>query len=126
MTTNVEYDHILDDIRRKLHDRRGSKAAVMVGAGFSLNAKPTKGASQGFPLWSELSAKLVRRLYPDSNEARRVLQEAGAISSSLRLAQEFEVAFGRTALIELVRNAIHDDDFEPARRGDSAYLPVLW
>jgi len=35
-----DYLYILNELRRKLHDPRGPKAAVMVGSGFSLNATP--------------------------------------------------------------------------------------
>lgn len=35
-------------------------------------------------------------------------------SSALRLAEEYESAFGRSALIDVVRQEISDDDFEPS------------
>lgn len=113
-SVNYSYDHILDDISRKLHDRRGSKAAVMVGSGFSLNAIPRRGVTSRFPLWSDLTGHLVKSLYPNPDEARKVISESGAVSAAMRLAQEFEAAFGRHALVEAVREAIPDEQYTPS------------
>lgn len=107
------YEYLIDDLREKLHDPRGSKAAVMVGAGFSRNAIAQLGTEKEFPLWSDLTERFVDRLYLDTNDASRVLRHSGAISSSLRLAEEFEQAFGRPALRAVIREQIRDDDYEP-------------
>ncbi|WP_259634896.1 SIR2 family NAD-dependent protein deacylase [Stieleria sedimenti] len=104
----------LHELRDKLHDRRGAKASVLVGSGFSRNAVPKFGTSRSFPLWEDLTKRIVSRLYRDPNEARERLVTAGAISSALRLAQEFETQFRRPALIELVREATSDDGFDPS------------
>lgn len=107
-------DHILAEIRRNLHHPRGSRAAVMVGAGFSRNAVPIMSNYSEFPSWSELTQKLHNRLYPESeSEAYSKQRTSHLPSEALRLAQEFEVAFGRPALIELVRTAVPDDEFVP-------------
>ncbi len=49
-----EYHFMLNDLRRKLHDPRGSKAAVMVGSRFSRNATTRFGGGKRFPLWKDL------------------------------------------------------------------------
>ena len=108
-----EYDHALNDICNRLNHERGSKAAVFVGAGFSCNAISTSSGRDRFPLWNELTAGLAARLYPRKHDRDRVLAQAGATSSAMRLAQEFETAFGRPALIEFVRDMIPDDAFAP-------------
>lgn len=110
-----DYHLILNDLRRKLHDPRGSKAAVMVGSGFSRNATPRFGGGKRFPLWKDLTAKLIDALYTNAEDRRDVLETSGATSSALRLAEEYESAFGRSALIELVRQETSDDDFEPSK-----------
>ncbi|MGB7328364.1 MAG: SIR2 family protein, partial [Rubripirellula sp.] len=43
-----------------------------------------------------------------------MLEASGATSSALRLAEEYESAFGRPALIEIVRQETSDDDFDPS------------
>jgi hypothetical protein len=110
-----DYQNILEDLRRKLHDPRGSKAAVMVGAGFSRNAKPRFGGGRQFPIWSDLTRRFVEHLYTEESDRSRVLEAAGATSSALRLAEEYEAAFGRSALIELVRQETSDEDFLPSK-----------
>lgn len=111
MPSPNDYSHILLDIRRKLHDQRGSKAAVLIGAGFSRNAISRSGDGKKFPLWDELTRRMAERLYPDEDDRKRLLERAGATSVALRLAQEFEIAFGRSTLIEFVRDSIRDDEF---------------
>ena len=110
-----DYEHALEEIRRRLHDQRGSKAAVIVGAGFSLNAVPRTSGGRNFPLWQELTNELAERLYPNQKDRDCVLASAGATSSAMRLAQEFEVAFGRSALVEFIRDAVRDDEFLPSQ-----------
>lgn len=107
-------NNLLHELREKLHDRRGSKAAVLVGSGFSRNADPKFGTTRTFPLWEDLTTRIIERLYRDPKAARERLKTAGAISSALRLAQEFETQFGRPELIELVREATSDDGFKPS------------
>ena len=115
MVPTHDYDHVLIEIRKRLHDPRGSKAVVMIGAGFSRNAVPVTSTGQKFPLWPEMTEGLARQLYPDKADADNVLRTAGATSSALRLAEEFEVAFGRSRLIDFVRETIRDDEFLPGR-----------
>lgn len=109
----------LDRIRVSLW-RRGThgSAAVMVGAGMSLNAQPRGAASGRFPYWSDLAKTVVDHLYPAHGEANSVhreqaLQQVHATSGFLRLAQEYETAFGREALERLIADAVPDLRFEP-------------
>ena len=105
-----DYQHAIAEIRRSLHS---DKAAVLVGAGFSRNARPIGNHTRSFPDWKELTLALADRLYPDNKRREDVVREAGATSAALRLAQEFEVAFGRSALLDLVRDTVRDRDYEP-------------
>jgi hypothetical protein len=112
---NADYEYALREIRRSMHDPRGSKAAVLVGAGFSRNAIATRGSGQRtFPDWAALTTILIGRLYPDRADREKLLSSVGATSSALRLAQEFESAHGRPALIDIVRESVPDDDFAPS------------
>lgn len=91
-------------------------AAVMVGSGFSRNANPVSASSREMPTWADTACAMVDRLYIQSDQNDqygRVMKEAGATSGFLRLAQEFEAAFGRTALNGLIRGMIPDEEYVP-------------
>lgn len=91
-------------------------AAVLVGAGFSRYARPAHPAAPPMPDWKQIAASLCNRLYPLGNDGRRAnaLAEAAGTSGFLRLAQEFEEAFGRNALHRLVRELVPDGQYEPS------------
>jgi hypothetical protein len=109
----------LDRIRAALwHRGAHGNASVMVGAGMSLNARPRGAGSGGFPTWSALARTVVDRLYPaydgaNSEHRGHALEQAKATSGFLRLAQEYETAFGREALERLIADAVPDLRFEP-------------
>jgi hypothetical protein len=106
----------LDRIRASLW-RRGphGNAAVMVGAGMSLNARPRAAGSARFPTWSDLARTVVEHLYPESSSPHRkeALEQARATSGFLRVALEYETAFGPEALERLIEEAVPDLRFEP-------------
>ncbi|MGO9109878.1 MAG: SIR2 family NAD-dependent protein deacylase [Thermoguttaceae bacterium] len=109
--TQRNYDHDVEQIRTALHSGR---ASVMVGTGFSFNAQKRYSSARGFPSWSDLTESLVEHLYPSDKKARsRALKNAGATSGALRLAQEFEAAFGRTVLLNHLREVLPDREHEP-------------
>src|SRR5258708_17386699 len=91
------------------------RAAVMVGSGFSRNARPTSASARPMPTWRDLAKYLCDQMYPASDGESReaALREAQATSGFLRLAQEFEAEFGRTALNERVRALVPDGDYDP-------------
>ena len=93
------------------------RAAVMVGAGLSMNARPLSASAPGFPTWSVLTGRMVDDLYPkhlDAGESRKnALDQSASTSGSLRLADEYQAAFGRDALDHLMQAAIPDLRYEP-------------
>lgn len=93
----------LDEIADRLWS---NNAAVMVGAGFSRNAKSVGSTSASFPSWPELGDIFFRKLHGRSpgKEARYL--------SLLKLAEQVQAAFGRPALDELLRRSIPDLDYE--------------
>lgn len=91
MPDDHDYEHTILEIRKKLHDQRGSKAAVFVGAGFSRNAISCTSNHSKYPLWRELTEGLVKHLYPNLTEQEKVLERAGETSAALRLAQNFKL-----------------------------------
>lgn len=105
----IHLDRISDALWR---GQAYGQAAVMVGAGFSLNARPTKSSLGPFPMWSQLAEKLVDGLYAPGERAK-ALARADSISGALRLAAEFEAEFTRHDLDQLLLTAIPDNDYDP-------------
>ena len=82
-----------------------SHAAIMIGAGFSKNA------NKDFPDWTTLGDIFFEKIHgrkPDKNKGEdRYL-------NALKLADEVQAAFGRSALNQLLRSHIPDSDSEPS------------
>ena len=87
----------------------------MVGAGFSQNADRARPSVADLPSWREITKQICRRLYPSEDGARlqNAIEEASATSGFLKLAQEFRAVFGRSALHQLIKNLVRDQDFKP-------------
>jgi hypothetical protein len=91
-------------------DREYGRAAVMVGAGFSLNSELIRSTARQPLLWGELAAAMeakvrgvrVEDLRPDRPRI-----------SALRIASEFEHVFGRNALDEFLRDKLDDANLLP-------------
>jgi hypothetical protein len=108
--------HHLVYLRNRLWARKPlGRAAVMVGAGFSLNAESRLGKSASFPLWGEITGLMLDKLRPTltPKQRRKALEKAVAGSGSLTLALEFEATFGRSALDDLIISAVPDNDHSP-------------
>lgn len=110
----------IERIRERLwNGREFGRAAVMVGAGFSRNAERRSVSDPLFPLWSETARAMYEALYPSSDaqssgrEDGR-LQLASGVGAS-RLASEYEIVFGRSALDDLLACLIPDASYEPGR-----------
>lgn len=93
------------------------RASVMVGAGFSCNAIGNVQTAAAFPTWSQISKLLADKLYPlrhaeGGNDEH--ISQTGAASDVPRLAEEFEVVFGRDALDSLLLSAIPDTHSQPS------------
>lgn len=122
----VYINHIRDALWRRSPI---GQAAVMVGAGFSRNARPATVAGGSLPTWSELTHRILNALYPeaDAGQAWRRLsaeREMGATSGFLRLAEEYATAFGRLALEELIMELVPDRRFLPSElHNDLLALP---
>ena len=94
------------------------KAAVLVGAGFSANARPLRSAETIMPGWTSLVIRMVEELHPGNDPAsvdRRAaaIRVAAATSAALRIAQEYESEFGRDGLDRLITDVIPDEAFGP-------------
>lgn len=120
----------IDQIRTALWrgDVHGD-AALMVGAGMSLNARPRLPSVPRFPTWDQLMIPVIEQLYPAHSHPDTVQQrlriQAAAASSALRLASEYVAAFGEGSLEQLIRSAIPDDDYLPSDLHDRL-LRLRW
>ena len=87
----------------------------MVGSGFSRNAQKTRFDARELPLWKDIAYQLLDQLYPKSDGSGSNGRGAviPSIDSALRLAQEYETAFGRSELFSLLDRLIRDDEFLP-------------
>lgn len=96
------------------HRALGS-ASIMVGAGFSRNSDPVGSSARSMPTWAEMAEALCRPLYPvDAPRLQAALAEARGTSGFLRLAQEYQVAFGAAALNDRIRSLAPDTDYRPS------------
>jgi hypothetical protein len=93
------------------------QAAILVGSGFSRNAEPARIGARPFPLWADLGKRLVDKLYPpthcDKYEQENALNQVKSTSGALRVAEEFQAAFGRDELHRLLLEVIADGDYRP-------------
>ena len=104
-------------LQKDLWQRPSSRAALMVGAGFSLNAVPLPGVSTRFPEWRELARAMFNEIYPappdETDEQRIQRKEQFDRSDALRLASEYEATFDRQKLDSFLRRAIPDSSYQP-------------
>lgn len=114
-------------IRTSLWSKAGSRASVMVGAGFSRNAHPTSPSAREMPTWSHMAKSLCALLYADASSESydRALREANSTSGFLRLAQEYKAAFGQSALNEQIRALVPDLEYDPSSL-HRALLQLPW
>ena len=96
----------INRVRDALWQRSGGGASVMIGSGFSRNALPD---ADDPPIWREVARAVYDKLYPQGGDD----DQGTAKSDFLRLAQEYEAAFGRSDLHRFLRELIRDDDFLP-------------
>ena len=94
----------LEHIRRYLKD---GKASVMVGAGFSKNAK--KSASVKVKDWNELTEDFLNRIYTAEERTELDLRYV----SPLRIASQIEATYGRHELEDIIKSAIPDESLSP-------------
>ena len=112
-------DHVkpyLDEIADRLWSK---KAAVMVGAGFSRNARPVGPTSASFPSWQELGDIFYRKLHG------RAPPDDVRYLSLLKLAEQVQAVFGRPALDDLLRHSIPDLAYAPSPL-HSQLLDLRW
>ena len=95
----------INRVRDALWRRFGNGATVMVGSGFSRNALPIRPDSGVLPTWKDVAKHLYGDLYPDA--------DGKGNCDALRIAQEYEAAFGQGELEHKLARVVRDGDFKP-------------
>lgn len=98
----------IDLVNEALWRSGGAGASVMVGSGFSQNARNTVSNGRPVPMLQDIADALFRALTPGGAIKYKPRPE-----QAMRLAQEFEVEFGATALHHKLRCMISDRDYVP-------------
>lgn len=115
MNNNEMVYTYIEEIGKRLADPDlYGAASVMVGAGFSKNAKCLGDKKQLPPDWSQLAGYMFDELYPKErgNEIKRAAECSG--KNVLALAQKYEVAFDRMNLNKMIEKSIADDMYAPS------------
>ena len=92
--------------------RRPGQASVMIGSGFSRNARKSRPDAPDIPLWRDLADALAESLSRDNPEGGLARHEPAA-DRVLDLAQKYKDSFGRTRLHQFLMESVRDEDFSP-------------
>ena len=110
--------HIAEISKRLWSGREIGKAAVMVGAGFSRNARPIFPTACRLPLLEDIAVEMFEMLYPPNamsdSERSRLKTRMTVGTAIMNLASEFEIIFGRQALDDLLIRSVSDDKYVPS------------
>ena len=109
--TFPDQSHI-NRVRDALHQRAGNGASVMIGSGFSKNAVKISLDAKEMPGWQDLVDHFHGTLYPQDRTRRQGNNHRPA-ADNVRIAQEYEAAFGRGALHDALRHLVPDAEFSP-------------
>ena len=109
--TFPDQSHI-NRVRDALYQRSGNGASVMVGSGFSRNAERIILNLNEMPTWRVLSDLLNDALYPQDDPSQHGNTPMPALDN-MTVAQEYEIAFGRTNLHDVLRRLVPDNGYGP-------------
>ena len=90
--------------------RIGGGASVMVGSGFSRNARPARPNPPPMPTLKGIARELHRKLHPGRTGDPTVCPVPERVP---RLAEEYEAAFGPIELHEMLQRMVPDLDYVP-------------
>ena len=96
----------LDEIAQCLWSRN---ASIMIGAGFSMNAKAMFENAKRFPNWQDLG-----NIFYEKVRGEKIADAKYNFFDPLKLAYEVESNFGRPVLDNILRTHIPDSDYKPS------------
>ncbi len=115
--TNIfpDQSHV-EQIRNRLWcGQEFGQAAVMIGAGFSQNAERISSNVSPFPLWDEIAKLMYNSLNPQGTLSEQNIEKSISGKDALKLASEYEIFFGRSALDDLIIHSIPDTNYLPGQ-----------
>ena len=107
----------LDEIAQCLWSKN---ASIMIGAGFSMNAKPMFENVKRFPSWQDLG-----NVFYEKVRGEEIKEAKYNFFDPLKLAYEVESNFGRPVLDSILRTNIPDSDYKPSELHQSL-LSLPW
>ncbi len=84
-------------------------ATIMIGAGFSKNAKKGESTSKHFLTWNELGDCFYKKIHGKSPEIKD-----RCYLNVLKLADEVQAAFGRNTLDQILKTELPDKEYQPS------------
>ncbi|WP_318479912.1 anti-phage defense-associated sirtuin Dsr2 [Photobacterium leiognathi] len=107
----------LDEIAQCLWSKN---ASIMIGAGFSMNAKAMFDNAKRFPSWQDLG-----NVFYEKVRGEKIADAKYNFFDPLKLAYEVESNFGRPVLDNILRTSIPDGDYKPSELHHSL-LSLPW
>lgn len=108
MKTERNSDEVIQYLGQIAEELWKHHASILVGAGFSKNAKAIDGSGRTLPDWSELGNAFYKKLYDKENGKTLNADEV------IKLAQDVADKCGRTSLDSLICGCIDDKSFVPS------------
>ena len=105
----------IDQVRDALWASYGNGASVMVGSGFSMFARNMRPSTRAPVMLPDVAIEIHKRLYPEAQNQDSLLETLAMTAADriASLAQEYETAFERSNLHQLIQQLIRDDDLVP-------------
>ena len=114
MSMNFPDQRIIDHVRDELWSN-ARRASVMIGAGFSKHASPSRPGVGELPLWDDLANEMCAKLHVGEQPGMNCedCQGKPSTNDALSLAQDFENKHGKGALHHFLEQQVRDRDFNP-------------
>lgn len=105
----------IDKIREALWvGNEYGRAALMIGAGFSQNARSENTSDVSFPTWSTLMEKMIEEIVGIDGDADDLKTATKSVSGALRIAEQYAALHGRPNLDAFLQKNIPDEQFQPS------------
>jgi len=114
----LEIENHIRQIQEKLwcgREYRYGKASIMIGACFSRNAEKANVGVAEMPTLRQLAEIMYKSLYDESQYLNEHKIQAVTGSGILKLANEYEAAFTRTGLDDLIIKSLDDNSYNPGK-----------
>ncbi len=127
MSTNyIQAQPHIDKIREALWDGIAyGRASLMVGSGFSLNARSEGLPHNTLPTWNDLMLQMIDELGIPDDDLVKLKTTTQSTLVALRIAQEYAAFHGRAQLDEFLINKVPDMQFHPGALHSQA-LALPW